>query len=131
MRLFADATCQLGGGTVVTPGSLRPWLDEAWVERLDFRRAGGRRRVRRRLFAGATRRAVELRDGECFHRYCDTPAEQCEADHIEPHAGRWAHDPGQLAGCPRVPQSEPASKSLTAPHRGRRRGSITAWLCTW
>lgn len=36
MRLFADATCQLGGGTVVTPGSLRPWLDEAWVERLDF-----------------------------------------------------------------------------------------------
>ncbi|MBA3267570.1 MAG: HNH endonuclease [Acidimicrobiia bacterium] len=35
----------------------------------------------RRLFSGATRRAIELRDRECFHPYCDTPAADCEMDH--------------------------------------------------
>ncbi|MEO6121502.1 MAG: HNH endonuclease signature motif containing protein, partial [Acidimicrobiales bacterium] len=32
----------------------------------------------------ATRRAVQLRDRECFHQFCDVPAEDCEIDHIEP-----------------------------------------------
>ncbi len=38
--------------------------------------------VRRRIFSGATRRAVEVRDGECFHELCDVPAEECEIDHV-------------------------------------------------
>lgn len=42
--------------------------------------------VTRRLFSGATRRAVQLRDRECFHPLCDVPAEDCEIDHIE----RWS-----------------------------------------
>lgn len=40
--------------------------------------------VRRRLFTGATRRAVELRDQECFHDTCEDPVTQI--DHIEPYA---------------------------------------------
>lgn len=38
----------------------------------------------RRLFAGATRRAVELaaQGRECFHPTCDTPAEACQIDHV-------------------------------------------------
>jgi len=36
------------------------------------------------LFSGATRRAIELRDRECTHRYCDTPAASCQVDHIVP-----------------------------------------------
>jgi hypothetical protein len=39
--------------------------------------------VRRRIFAGATRRAVEVRDRECFSELCDLPADECEIDHIE------------------------------------------------
>ncbi len=39
-----------------------------------------------RLFTGATRRAIELRDRECTHPYCDRPACDCEVDHILPHA---------------------------------------------
>jgi hypothetical protein len=37
-----------------------------------------------RFFVGATRRIVEVRDRECFHEYCDLPAEDCDVDHIIP-----------------------------------------------
>jgi len=85
---FAGMICELADGTVVTPGSLVPWLDQAWVERVVF---DGPSRVidvgvTRRLFGGATRRAVELRDRECFHEYCDVPAADCDIDHVEPWA---------------------------------------------
>jgi hypothetical protein len=78
--------CELADGTVVSPGSLVRWLDRAWVERVVF---DGPSRVidvgvTRRLFGGATRRAVELRDRECFHPYCDIPAGDCDVDHIQP-----------------------------------------------
>ncbi|HEX3393671.1 MAG TPA: DUF222 domain-containing protein [Acidimicrobiales bacterium] len=83
---FAGMLCELADGTVLSPASLRPWLDEAWIERVVF---DGPSRVidvgvTRRLFDGATRRAVELRDRECFHPYCDTPAADCDVDHVQP-----------------------------------------------
>jgi len=75
--------CQLARGTVVTPGSLVPWLEAADIERAVFT-PGGRVEVGHttRLFTGATRRAIELRDRECTHPYCDEPAERCQVDHI-------------------------------------------------
>jgi len=85
---FAGRICQLADGTVVSPGSLLGWLDEAWVERIVF---DGPSRVMdvgvtRRLFDGATRRAVQAMFPECFHKYCDVPASRCQADHVEPYA---------------------------------------------
>ena len=86
---FGGRVCQLAEGTVVAPGALVRWLGEAWVERVVFdgpdriRNVG----VRQRIFSGATRRAVEVRDRECFHELCDVPAEDCEIDHVVP----WAH----------------------------------------
>jgi len=79
--------CELANGTVVTPGSLARHLDLAEVERIVF---DGPSRVldvgvRRRLFDGATRRAVEIVGRECFHELCDTPAEDCDIDHVEPY----------------------------------------------
>ncbi len=78
--------CELARGTVVAPGALVPWLDEAYLERAVFKPSG---RVEvsatARLFTGATRRAIELRDRECTHPYCDVPAASCQADHIVPH----------------------------------------------
>jgi hypothetical protein len=87
-QMLAGRICELANGTVVTPGSLLPYLDAAWIERVVF---GSPSRVidvgvRRRLFTGATRRAVQVRDRECFHEFCDTPAADCEIDHIEPYA---------------------------------------------
>jgi len=83
---FAGRLCELADGTVVSPGSLVRWLDEAWIERVVF---DGPERVRdvgahRRIFTGASRRAVQLRDRQCFHDYCDIPAEDCEIDHVQP-----------------------------------------------
>ena len=80
--------CELANGIVVTPGSLVPWLTRSWLERVVF---DGPSRIidlgkQRRLFTGATRRAVQLRDRECFHPLCDLPAEDCQVDHIEPYA---------------------------------------------
>jgi hypothetical protein len=85
---FAGRMCQLANGTVVTPGSLVPWLDEAWVERVVFDAASRVVDVgqARRAFTGATRRAVQLRDQQCFHPLCTIPAEECEVDHVEPWA---------------------------------------------
>jgi hypothetical protein len=40
----------------------------------------------RRLFTGATRRAIEIRDRECTHPLCDVRATSCQIDHIQPWA---------------------------------------------
>ncbi len=79
--------CQTARGTVISPGSLLPWLDEAYIERAVFDPPN---RVEvsatARFFTGATRRALELRDQMCTHPYCEQPAQDCEADHIQPYA---------------------------------------------
>ncbi|HEX9548379.1 MAG TPA: DUF222 domain-containing protein, partial [Acidimicrobiales bacterium] len=100
---FAGPICQLANGSVVTPGSLVPYLDDSWIERVVFGSPGrvldvG---VRRRLFDGATRRAVEVAGQNCFHDYCDTPAEDCQIDHIQPWAagGPTTQENGRPA-CP-------------------------------
>jgi hypothetical protein len=85
---FVGRICELANGTVVTPGTLVPWLTRSWIERVVF---DGPSRiidmgVQQRLFKGATRRAVQLRDRECFHEFCDLPAEDCQVDHILPYA---------------------------------------------
>jgi hypothetical protein len=79
--------CQLANGAIVSPGSLVPYLDQAWFERIVF--APGKRvecSVTSRFFTGATRRAIEVRDQECTHPYCETSAEECQIDHIVPYA---------------------------------------------
>ncbi len=98
---FAGRTCELANGTVVSPGSLVPWLDRAWVERVVF---DGPKRIkdvggRKRIFTGATRRAVQVRDRECFHPYCDRSAEGCEIDHVRPwsEGGLTVEDNGRVA----------------------------------
>jgi 5-methylcytosine-specific restriction endonuclease McrA len=55
--------------------------------------------VHRRLFEGATRRAVQLRDRECFHETCDIPAEHCDVDHVVPWAegGPTVQENGRVA----------------------------------
>jgi len=98
---LAGRICELADGTVVTPGSLLPWLNEAYVERVVF---GSSSRVldigvRRRLFTGALRRAIEVRDRTCFDETCDVPADRCQVDHIQPWAagGATRQDNGRLA----------------------------------
>jgi hypothetical protein len=84
---LSGRVCELAHGTVLAPGALLPWLDEAIIERAVF---GPKNRVevseKARLFTGATRRAIELRDRECTHPYCDLPASACQVDHIIPDA---------------------------------------------
>ena len=83
---LAGRVCELAQGTVLAPGALLPWLDQALIERAVF---GPRNRVevgeKARLFTGATRRAIELRDRECTHPYCNLPASACQGDHIVPY----------------------------------------------
>jgi hypothetical protein len=98
---FAGRVCELAGGTVVTPGSLVPWLDEAYVERVVF---DGPSRVidvgaQRRLFDGATRRAIEVRDrGRCYHPDCDA-TDDLQVDHVQPWSagGPTIQSNGRLA----------------------------------
>ncbi len=98
---FAGRICELADGTVVTPGSLVSWLDQAWVERVVFEGADRVTNVgvRRRIFAGATRRAVQVRDRECFHETCEAPTDDCQVDHVQPWAmgGLTVDDNGRLA----------------------------------
>ncbi|MBI2169115.1 MAG: HNH endonuclease [Actinobacteria bacterium] len=57
--------------------------------------------VRRRLFSGATRRAVEVRDRFCTGFGCDEPASRCDVDHVVPYAagGLTVQANGRVA-CP-------------------------------
>jgi hypothetical protein len=98
---FAGRICELANGTVVTPGSVVPWLPQSWIERVVF---DGPSRiidlgVKKRLFTGALRRAVQLRDRECFQEFCDLPAEDCQVDHVVPYAagGETTQDNGRAA----------------------------------
>ncbi|MEA2974321.1 MAG: hypothetical protein QOG82_2779, partial [Actinomycetota bacterium] len=98
---FAGRMCELANGRVVTPGSLVGWLDEAWAERVVFDGPDRVKNVsvRRRIFAGATRRAVEVRDRECFHPLCDATIEDCQVDHVQPWSvgGLTVDENGRLA----------------------------------
>jgi HNH endonuclease len=51
-----------------------------------------------RLFTGALRRSIEIRDRECTHPYCDIEADKCQADHIIPYAagGLTTQENGRL-----------------------------------
>jgi hypothetical protein len=82
---YARPVCELASGRVVTPGTVARHLDEADLERALFRSP---RRAEisatSRLFTGATRRAIEVRDGRCRHPFCDRPAARCQVDHVVP-----------------------------------------------
>jgi hypothetical protein len=83
---FRGRISQLAGGQVLSPDSIVEWLDGADFERTIF--APGKRvevSITSRLFTGATRRAIELRDQQCTHEYCDIPAADCQIDHIIPY----------------------------------------------
>ena len=91
--------CELESGTIVAPGSLLRLLFDAEIERAVF--SPGRRveiGARTRLFSGATRRAIELRDRSCTHPYCDEALRRCEVDHIVPYAmgGETTQENGRL-----------------------------------
>jgi hypothetical protein len=74
---------ELAQGAAVTPGSVVPWLEHSYLERAVFE-PGGRIEVSAlaRFFSGSTRRAIELRDRECQHPFCDVRSDRCQADHI-------------------------------------------------
>jgi len=71
---------------VLSPGALIPWLDQAYIERVVFA-APDRVEVsaQNRLFTGATRRAMEVRDLFCKEEGCEVPGDECEGDHIVPY----------------------------------------------
>jgi hypothetical protein len=93
--------CQLSTGQVVTPASLVPWITEMEIERILFDAYGERavRVSRRRLFTGAVRRIIEVRDRRCYHDYCEEPMSRCQADHVEPwsEGGMTSQENGRLA----------------------------------
>jgi hypothetical protein len=51
-----------------------------------------------RLFTGATRRAIEVRDRTCAHPTCDVVASRCQIDHIQPwsQGGETTQENGRL-----------------------------------
>jgi hypothetical protein len=95
---LAGRVCELANGTVVSPGALLPLLDQAYFERAVFS-PGNRVEVSEtaRLFTGATKRAIELRDRTCTHPYCDGSG-PCQVDHIIPYAdgGPTTQENGRL-----------------------------------
>jgi hypothetical protein len=79
--------CELANGQVISPGTLLTYLDSAWFERVVF--APGKRAEcspLSRFFTGATRRAIELRDRECTHEFCEETVDNCQIDHIVPYS---------------------------------------------
>jgi hypothetical protein len=98
---LAGRVCELSNGTAITPGALVPWLTSADIERVVFDAPSRVIDVgaTRRLFEGATRRAVEVRDRlRCFVPECDA-RERLQVDHVEPYSvgGRTVQANGRVA----------------------------------
>jgi hypothetical protein len=91
--------CELANGTVLSAGALIPWLDQTYIERAVF---GLDNRVEvsktARLFTGATRRAILLRDRQCTHPYCEESGDNCEVDHTTEYdiGGETTQEGGRL-----------------------------------
>ncbi len=100
---FAGPICETLGGTILPHSVLGEWIDRAWIERIVFESPARVIDVgeQRRIFTGATRRAVQIRDRECFHPTCEEPIDRCQVDHVIPYAmgGPTIIDNGRLA-CP-------------------------------
>ena len=88
-------------GKVISPEQLREWIGDANLEAILFDTLGTRvlEVSRQRGFTGALRRAVEVRDRECFNPYCTVPASRCQVDHVTEYAkgGLTSQDNGRLA----------------------------------
>jgi 5-methylcytosine-specific restriction endonuclease McrA len=131
--------CELASGKYVTPGTAARWLGGAVLEQLTF---DGRNRVlsvsRRRAFTGAVRRAVEVRDRTCSHRYCNRPPDESEVDHVVPYArggltsqenGKlycWFHNRLREPEHIRKRRTRPPSKSKQERRRRPKRGRVSA-----
>ena len=91
---------ELANGTVISPGQLAGLLTRADIERVVFDPKGRVVDVghRSRLFTGAVRRAVQVRDKHCTHHTCDVEADNCDIDHIEPYSqgGLTTQENGRL-----------------------------------
>ena len=96
--------CELANGTVITPGTLTPWLTTAEMETILFDEPTTVISVSsRRNFCGAVRRAVEVRDRHCQHSSgCDVTVEGCDVNHTVPHVegGETSHFNGRLECTP-------------------------------
>ena len=90
--LVGDTTmsqlCELSNGTVVTPATIFRYAGDADLEVVLFDGPSTVISVsHQRTFTGALRRAVQVRDRRCQHTSgCDIPADNCDIDHIVPHA---------------------------------------------
>ena len=95
----AQRICELADGTVITPGSVVPYLEDADSRLAVFTSS---RRVEvspsSRFFSGVTREAIQIRDRRCRHPYCDAPLTRCQVDHRIPWArgGPTTQANGQL-----------------------------------
>jgi hypothetical protein len=114
--------CELLDGTVVTPDQVVARITEAEMRRIVF---DGPDRVlsvsdRTRFFRGALHDTIVVRDRECQHAVCDTPADRCQIDHVVP----W----------PEGPTAEHNGQAMCGHHNaakarspGRRRSGTNPW----
>src|ERR671911_430300 len=120
---FRGRVCQLADGTVITPGTVASLLGEAWIERVVF---DGPSRVvdlgQARRFAGAARRALEIRDRHCTH-----PTRQTRRRAPTPTAVSTGSKPGAPTCEPRCLPNKTSERQgagtpprAPAPRRDRR-----------
>jgi hypothetical protein len=97
-----ERMCQTLDGTTIAPEEAAALLDDAIIERITFDGDDQPLTVsKQRTFRGALRRAIQVRDRECTHPFCDAPVWRCEVDHIQPSAfgGETRRENGRLY-CP-------------------------------
>jgi hypothetical protein len=97
---FAGRVCELFNRTVISPGTVAKWLDGADIERVVF---DGPSRVidvgaKRRFYRGALRRAIEVRDRDCFDPTCEDPVEEIDHHHPSSKGGETTQANGR-GGC--------------------------------
>ena len=119
--------CELAGGTVCTPGQIATPLTDADIERIVFSGPSPIIDIgaRTRIFTGALRLAIEIRDrhrAHGAHPGCTVPAEHCHIDHITEHRN-GAPPPSTMAAssAPTTTANAPAAPPHPPPAPDHRR----------
>jgi hypothetical protein len=129
--------CETATGTPITPGQLVPLITQADIERIVY--AGESREIldlgaKTRLFTGALRRAIQLRDRQCVEPGCRIPADQCDVDPTPP--APWVASPtsttASAAAAPATATNPEPTAANPAPATTNRHPSTPANQdCPW
>jgi Domain of unknown function (DUF222) len=99
LDMLAGPVAELLDGTILPPGAVARVILDSHIRKVVFDGPDEVLSISRktRFFSGLLREVILLRDRECREELCDTPARDCDVDHVVPWPeGKTSEENGEL-----------------------------------